>query len=138
MKELDNMALFQTSYGRDRSGLALSAPVNRVRSFLEENCHEGQHLEHLAGLANMSKYHFTRRFKAETGMTCRQYLSFVRLSKAMGLLRTTRLSVSEICYEVGYGDLTHFERVFKKHTCLTPTEFRRNLPDSNANARIGS
>jgi len=112
--------------GRDRSGRALSEPVNRVRSFLENNSEQCQRLDNLACLANLSKYHFARRFKAETGMTCRQYLSYLRLCNAMRLLRTTRMSVSEICYKVGYGDLTHFARVFKKHSGRTPSEFRRN------------
>jgi transcriptional regulator GlxA family with amidase domain len=125
VKKFDAILWPKTLPDLDRRGLPLSEPVKRARIFMEDNYERSFDLDHLASIANLSKYHFARRFKSETGMTSRQYLTGLRLGRAVLLLRATRMSISEVCFAVGFGDLTHFERVFKKQFGRTPTQFRR-------------
>lgn len=104
---------------------AYRTPIERAQHFILDNFKSEISLERLALEANLSKYHFARRFKAATGFTSMHYLSLVRLSEAAKLLASTGMQVSEVCYEVGFGDLTHFERRFKKENGCTPTAFRK-------------
>jgi len=54
----------------------------------------------------------------------------VRISRAMYLMQTTDLSVTQIAYEAGFVEMLTFERDFKKHTLMTPKEFKaRSIPD---------
>jgi len=54
----------------------------------------------------------------------------VRISNAMYLMQTTDLSVTQVAYDVGFVEMLTFEREFKKHTLMTPKEFKaRSIPD---------
>lgn len=68
--------------------------------------------------------HVNRLMVMCTGMSLHQYLQTFRISKAMELLQTTGLSVSQIGEAVGFKDFTHFSKYFKKKTGYTPTAFR--------------
>ena len=66
-------------------------------------------------------------FKKATGLTFTDYLGRVRVEKAKNLLLNPHLRVSEIAYTVGFQSLTHFNRVFRKLTGESPTDFREKL-----------
>ncbi|MEM7524660.1 MAG: helix-turn-helix domain-containing protein [Pseudomonadota bacterium] len=78
----------------------------------------------LADRAGLAERTFLRRFRAATGLTPNVYVQTLRVEKARGLLERTRLSVSEICWRVGYRDLSAFGRVFRTVTGITPGEYR--------------
>ncbi|MFD2469239.1 helix-turn-helix transcriptional regulator [Amycolatopsis silviterrae] len=85
-------------------------------------------LDAVAAHAGYSRYHFVRLFRAVYGQTPGQYLSRRRIERAEDLLRTADLSVTEICALVGFSSLGSFSASFKKHTGLTPSEYRaRNV-----------
>jgi len=81
-------------------------------------------LENLAKLCNMSKFHFCRIFKQETGMTVMQYLLHHRIKNAEILLIHTNYKVSEVARNCGIDDVAHFSKVFKKYNKLSPQQFR--------------
>ncbi|ATY16529.1 AraC family transcriptional regulator [Amycolatopsis sp. AA4] len=81
-------------------------------------------LDAIAAHAGYSRYHFVRLFRAVYGQTPGQYLSRRRIERAEDLLRTANLSVTEICTLVGFSSLGSFSASFKKHTGLTPSEYR--------------
>jgi YesN/AraC family two-component response regulator len=66
-------------------------------------------------------------FKKATGLTFTDYLGRIRVEKAKNLLLNPHLRVSEIAYTVGFQSLTHFNRVFRKLTGESPTDFREKL-----------
>ncbi|MET9877339.1 helix-turn-helix transcriptional regulator [Actinacidiphila glaucinigra] len=81
-------------------------------------------LDTVAAHAGYSRYHFVRSFKAVYGETPGQYLSRRRMERAEEMLRTADLAVTEICNLVGFSSLGTFSSRFKRHTGLTPTEYR--------------
>lgn len=64
--------------------------------------------------------------KNKTGLTFKQYLNILRIEEAKHLLKTTLLQISEIGFKVGYGNPSHFNRVFKEITNSSPNDFRNN------------
>jgi len=79
----------------------------------------------MAAEAGLSRTHFSRLFRAETGMTPVDFLMEVRLSKAEELLLGSRKPVKQIAGECGFFDAAHFSRQFRKATGLTPGRYRR-------------
>ena len=101
--------------------------IARARQFIQENQAEDISLGQVAKAANMSTFYFCKMFKKATGLNFTNYVSRVRVEKAKNLLLNHNLRISEIAYEVGFQSLTHFNRVFKKITGQSPSEFRGQL-----------
>lgn len=79
----------------------------------------------LARIAHVSPAHFTRAFRAAFGETPHRYLQRRRVERAMFLLRDTDRSVTDICFEVGFGSLGTFSRTFRAIVGRSPREYRR-------------
>lgn len=101
-------------------------PVKKAITYLNTNYNHELDLNVLADVAGISKYHFARLFKSEVKMTYRHYMRQLRFNEAKRLLISTNMSISQVCYSVGYFDLTTFGRIFKQNTSLTPSEYRKN------------
>ena len=78
----------------------------------------------LASQLGVSSRTLIRRFKSATGVTISTYLRERRLDEAQSLLRRTNLSVTEVGSSVGHPDPSHFTRMFREQTGLTPTAYR--------------
>ena len=99
--------------------------INKAQEFIQKNYSDKDiSLHSVAREVNVSPNHFSTIFSRETGETLISYLTRVRLEKAKELLKTTQMRTSDISYEVGYNDTHYFSYVFKKHTGMTPKEFR--------------
>lgn len=84
-------------------------------------------LNDVAAQANLSPSHFSVVFSQEMHQTFKECLTEIRITKAKELLRMTMLRSAEIAYQVGYNDPHYFSSVFKKHTGLSPLEFRSQV-----------
>jgi AraC family transcriptional regulator len=80
---------------------------------------------------NLSPRRLTQIFKAETGVSPRQYLRTLRMERARSLLQSSFLSVKEVSFRSGVSDLSHFVRDFKKRYGMTPSEFRAQTGQSS-------
>lgn len=98
----------------------------RVLGYIDDNIHRQITLSELAEVANLSHYHFARKFKNKMGMTALQYLANRRVEMAKRLLRTTSDSLVEISLACGFASQSHFSTVFKKVTGTTPAAYRYN------------
>jgi AraC-like DNA-binding protein len=78
----------------------------------------------LAARAGYSETHFCRTFKALTDMSPQQYLIDARISRAQVLLRTTDLTISQVADALGYQEVYHFSKQFKRRTGRPPSECR--------------
>ncbi|GAA3727824.1 hypothetical protein GCM10022225_06520 [Plantactinospora mayteni] len=104
----------------------LSDAITRAVAYMRENYDDSElSLDVVAREAHISRYHFSRSFKAQTGRRFIDYLTMLRLSQARTLLAETDEPVTVICHSVGYRDLSHFERTFKGWFAVAPSEFRR-------------
>lgn len=100
--------------------------LDDVFKFTLENYQRPIHLEEVAEVVHMNKAAFCRYFKQHTRKTYLNFLNEIRLQKASELLKTSELSVAQIAYEVGFNNLSNFNRTFKLVTNSTPTEYRMN------------
>jgi AraC family transcriptional regulator len=102
-------------------------PPSKLRRTI---AHIQAHLEHelslatLAAVAQMSPAHFARLFKQATGQTPHQYVMRCRIKRAKQLLAETDLSLSEIGYQVGCADQSHFTALFRRYVATTPRAYR--------------
>ena len=81
-------------------------------------------LDAMAREAAYSKYHFARAFAAAYGETPRTYLTRRRVERAKSLLRTANLTVTEVCFMVGFESLGSFSALFKRMVGQPPSEYR--------------
>ncbi|UGQ45432.1 GlxA family transcriptional regulator [Massilia endophytica] len=86
----------------------------------------------LAARVNMSPRSFLRRFKAATGQLPGAYLQALRIGAAKELLENGASSIQRVGMQVGYQDVAHFRQVFKRHTSLTPGEYREQFGTMHA------
>ncbi len=82
----------------------------------------------LTCLLRVSPEHLSSTFKEETGKTLHHYVVRQRIRTARLLLTTTSLSCTDIAARLGYRRENYFARIFKKHTGMTPSQFRKNAP----------
>lgn len=96
--------------------------IVQAKLFIDNNYADKVDLGNIANEAYFSKYHFIRLFKSIYGKTPHQYLTVVRIEKAIQLLRTDK-TVSEACYSVGFDSLGSFSSLFKRIAGITPSSF---------------
>lgn len=104
--------------------------VIAMRNFIDSNFEKEINLQFLAHTLFTSKYHLLRLFKRYYGVTPKQYLTLRRLEKSKEYLRQG-MSVSEVCYAVGYNTHSSFCTLFKAKIGLTPTEFQKEQLSQN-------
>lgn len=88
-------------------------------------------LEDYAEIGGLSPFYFNRIFKSVIGIPPGEFATSLRFERAKHMLLTTPASVTDICFEVGYGSLGTFSTRFKHMVGVTPATFR-NLPDAVA------
>ena len=101
--------------------------LKRVKEHVDRNLSEEISLEDAAQIAATEKTYFSTFFRKKVGITFTDWLRRLRVAKAMEIIRSRDLSITEVAYEVGFGDLRTFERAFKKYTKLTPREFKQSV-----------
>lgn len=101
--------------------------IARAKDFIEANQGEDLSLAIVAKAVNTSTFYFCKMFKKATGLTFTEYLGRIRVEKAKSLLLNPHLRVSEIAFEVGFQSLSQFNRVFKRITGSSPSEYRQRV-----------
>lgn len=97
--------------------------IVQAKLFIDTHFAEKIDLDNIADEAYFSKFHFTRLFNSTYKKTPHQYLSFVRIEKAKQLLKS-EMSVSAVCYAVGFESVTSFTGLFKRMTGTTPAAYQ--------------
>ena len=96
----------------------------KARQFIHEHSDEGLSLTKVAKFSNISGNHLSEKFKEVTGINFVDYIARKRVGKARDLLWNSNLRISEIAFAVGFQSLSQFNRVFKKLTQKSPSQFR--------------
>lgn len=103
------------------------AKLKTIINYIHEQYHQTLTMAQLAQLIDYSEYHFMRFFKAQTGITCGEYIQQYRLQQAAELLRTSSLSITDIAYECGFDNSAYFSTCFKKKYITTPSKYREKF-----------
>lgn len=98
--------------------------IEQSLTYIRENIGRRVNMDELAKVACMSKDHFIRMFKREVSHTPNAYVTEKKIERAELLLVTTLLSVKQIALSLGYDDMAYFNNVFKRHTKVSPLQYR--------------
>ena len=102
--------------------------IVKAKRYITEHCEDAElSLAEVAEHVGLNEKYFTNRFTKETGETFSSYVTALRIQKAKELLKTTSFKVYEISEMVGYRNVEHFNRVFKKLNGVTPAGYRKTM-----------
>lgn len=101
------------------------ARVREVAALIDARPADALSLSEMAAMAGLSRYHFIRAFRAATGETPRQYQIAARLREAADRLVDTRAPITEIAFDVGFNDISHFNATFRRAFGASPRAWRR-------------
>jgi AraC-like DNA-binding protein len=110
--------------GSRQENRAEPSDIWKARSFIHAHSDEQLSLPQVAKAVNISGNHLSEKFKRVTGVNFVEYIARRRFEKARDLLQDPNLRVSEIAFEVGFQSLSQFNRVFRKFSGKSPTEYR--------------
>ena len=109
-----------------------------VQTELSRDLRTTRTMSTLAAQLGVSPRTLIRRFKSATGVSIGQYLQQRRLDEAQALLRRTNLSITEVGVAVGLSDASHFSRMFREQTGVTPSAFRTAVRDKPFAANVST
>jgi transcriptional regulator GlxA family with amidase domain len=98
--------------------------VKKAQAYIESKADEKISVEHLSSRFAVGRRNFDRRFIKATGNTPVEYSQRVKIESAKKAFETTRKTINEVMYEVGYSDVKAFREVFRKITGMSPLEYR--------------
>ncbi|NVM89888.1 AraC-like DNA-binding protein [Variovorax sp. SG517] len=125
---LSGVALAGEGLGEDMQALRIHKALDHIR----ENYAEALSLAEVGALVGMRENAFSRSFRRATGQTFTDFVIGLRVAKACRLLASTRQHVSSICYEVGFNNISNFNRHFRRIEGMTPGEFRARRHGNSA------
>lgn len=92
--------------------------------YVAQHYHERISAASAARACGLSRYDFSRKFRAAFGMTFREYQLRARINEARRLLVAGNISVTGVAYSVGFNDGSHFARMFRRFTGVLPSDYR--------------
>jgi len=113
------------------SALFTLPALRRARDVIDRDYALPLDLDTIARAAGYSKYHFARSFSSAYGETPAAYLTRRRVERAKSLLRTANLTVTEVCFMVGFESLGSFSSLFRRLVGVTPSDYRANTTSAS-------
>lgn len=126
-KSSDFVLLSDAEYQIDNEVVFGNDPIGRVYTYLADHFREPVELGKAAAYAGMNPASLCRAFRRRTDKSIFRYLTEMRVEYACKLLAHSKQTVSQIAYESGYNNLSHFNRQFRAVTHRTPSDYRRQI-----------
>ncbi|MDH5074789.1 Bifunctional transcriptional activator/DNA repair enzyme AdaA [Clostridium perfringens] len=104
--------------------------AQKAKKYIDGNYADKFSLQVISNNLYINAYYLHRAFKDIMGFTLLQYQHKVRINQSISLLTKTELSVSSIAYDVGYSNLSHFSRIFKKSMGISPKTYRNRYKNN--------
>lgn len=101
--------------------------IYSVSKYISENYSQNLGLCELSRRFAISESHLSRRFKAVSGIGINEYITFVRIMNAERLLKTQKISITELAQKCGFNDSNYFSTVFKKIKGITPLKYAQKF-----------
>ncbi|MBW2604549.1 MAG: helix-turn-helix transcriptional regulator [Deltaproteobacteria bacterium] len=103
----------------------LEKNIERALHFIERNLNKPLTLSEVSMECGINKWHFGKAFKALTGMTFKTHHNFRRIETAKKLLKYSSMGVTQVCHEVGFNDISYFDKVFRKFEGISPSAYQK-------------
>ncbi len=103
-----------------------SEGISSAVKYIMENMSEKISVKQLAAVSCMSEATFFRYFQSAYGISPGQFISQKKIEKARKLLLNSRYNVTDVCFELGYNNVSHFIRRFKRDMGMTPKKFQQS------------
>ena len=111
--------------GTERVGPKVSRAIRQARELIQSRCTEKLSLEEIAAAINRHPVYLATEFRRCYGETVGSFQRRLRIDRACRLLTSSDLPLIEIAFDSGFANQTHFSRVFRRGTGVTPAEYRR-------------
>ena len=111
----------------DSKSIQENERIKKVFNYIKLNYKEEVSLSEVSELVFMTPPSFCRYFKSKTNKTFTTFLNEYRINNALKLLAQSELDIKNICFQCGYNNFSHFNRLFKKQISMTPSEFRKKM-----------
>lgn len=128
---LDLMANFKSKrylgslYFCESVSLTMDHRMEKILTYLTIHYKEDIDLNEISSLVAMNASSFCRYFKEKSGKTFTEYVLDLRIGYACKLLVENKMDIAQVSLECGFNTITHFNRIFKRNTSFTPTEYKR-------------
>lgn len=100
--------------------------IIQALGWFERHWREPISIDDYAARSRLTPYWFRQKFKAFTGTTPMQYVISLRMANAMNLMESTDYNIEQIAEAVGYDNPSYFRRLFRKHTGISPSEYKKS------------
>lgn len=123
--------LFSNGYIHKKKELSLkqstTEKIKTVLTYIQSNYAKPLAIAELAAVCDFSEYHFMRFFKKHVGITCIEYINNYRLDVASKLLEKSDIPVLNIAFDVGFTNISYFNKLFKQKFRVTPSVYRKEV-----------
>lgn len=124
---IENMVVWVLEYIKDKKSSKVSYTIARALEFIRSNYHdENISIKMISSFVGLSENYFSVIFAKEVGEPFKDYIIRLRINKAKELMEQTNMKIYEICESIGYKNVEHFSRIFKKVTGHSPNCFKVN------------
>ena len=120
----DELSLIVQKQAKQQKDLE-SRPIRLAKKYIHDHIGENISLDSVSREVGLNPAYLSSVFKKDSGQNFMEYVTYVRMETAKNLLTRSGDSVIDIAYAVGYSDVKYFSKLFKKHSHLTPTEYRK-------------
>lgn len=117
--------------GSDRVQIHQLVDLRRVRDRIDREFEQPLNVEKLAAGVHMSAGHLSRQFRAAYGESPYSYLMTRRIERSMALIRRGDLSITDICFSVGFSSLGTFSTRFSELVGLSPSRYRAGVVEGD-------
>ena len=132
--KLSVISLLYKFFSTLTSNSALKSQIDYVKEaarLIEYNYDKNISIENIAERLFINKSYLCRLFKAEKGVTPKEYLIKKRINRAVYLLKNSDVSINTIALSIGFSDPLYFSRIFKKHLGVSPSLYRQSVKRKN-------
>ncbi len=109
----------------ETSAESMQSIVHQAAEYIQKHYFEALTLSGISKQFHVEHSYFSRIFKKEMGVTLMLYIAKIRIEKAKEYIQHNNSNLAEIAFMVGYDDYTYFNKVFRKHTGISPRDYKR-------------
>lgn len=122
---LNVLLIYILRFGKQQKKTTQYSRIEQIIHYIHDHYQQDLSLDMLSKKFYVSPYYLCHEFKRYTNRTIIEYINVTRIMHAQRKLMETDSSITEICHATGFKNLTHFNRVFRSVTNMTPTDYRK-------------